>query len=1427
MNFSKNTIGKYFQINNIIIILFFSSLFLISNPVFAWKPTTHVYLVQQALGEVEFDTTNDKWMVPIYEVDYLGQIKSNNRIGTYEADQDLVDLLFSQTDALNNGIIGPDGYPDLPTGQTRIHPSCSKIDEETKLITKTCPIPEHFEFDPRIQGKHLNDESIHPDRLISNHWLQHVWNQAQVNVFGENIESNKAFAFGYLTHAAGDMFMHTFVNKFAGGEFDALSDNGLRHYLIESYVGKRTEDLDSYVLDFSDELSNFVYRTLVDANPASRLHTDLMVEFPLGHSLENFPSTFSIPRHFSSLKNNLKTVVIGYETQLATLNAEIRVITDELSDCISKGLDTNFFNDCSPIRVVNLAIAEGGKIVQKDGLVLSVGIFVAYARNWIDNIETGLKAWPVFSHKVAQNMLFNKNGMDRDKLVRDWEDYRNQYFLDMIGVPSVVGAVLTGIDSIKDDFYTEETREQIQLIKDSFYNSVLLTISGGNLSLEDLDRYLRNPELYFDQTLGSMIGVNGNVPEPITLARINQLLKIDDTGFTLNAENDHLRFDADKFAPAHNTKTMVKLMLMSEAGLRNLYQDLACPNLQNCGAELAPVSDNIMLGFIRSLDADNEWKNPDFQMGFAECSLYQQIFMSQNGELDATLEDENCISNGEQSLALEKLDVPEIFPNATEFDDPFEVIMSHSESDVRIYYSLSDVDIPRIPSDNLNDSFSYLYSAPFMQFAPFTEVRPLVLRAIAYKEGFLPSDVVEYTFIISAQKAGPTFFPTLLDHLGSVNITLTPPDPTFTIYYTLNGTKPSYLDSRYVNGITLNVGQYEIRAIAYKIGYPATEISTRQYNVWSGNGDNVEIPIFAPFGSANVTSELDVSIRTETQSAEIYYTIGDGVLPAEPTINDIKYSTPFTLNVGQWFILAKAFDPNGLLGPSVTKQIVFTVWEAVGETDLPVITPNGGTFFNSIKINISGETTPDNAGSPQVFYEVDGSTPYANPLIAGRNKTPTLFKPVTLKVQAIQKFFNPSPVATAKFDFYAADPIFQPVSGEYDDSVEITLTSETNNAKIYYTLDGSEPDRESFLYETPITITDSLTVKSKAFFGSFYDSNTVNGNYRIKVRTAPVISLQPESATIYVGQSSVLATDATGYPAPTFQWYKDDVVLVDKTTRTLRLNNVSLDDAASYHVEVINIVGTVVSDSAIVNVAALPFPPEISQQPQPVEINKGQELRLSVTVKDTTQELTYQWYRDDSLLTNQAKESLVIQSADRLHAGIYKVVISNIGGSTQSDTATVSVIDNNEIQRPDNYPYPPEVLLQPVSIEIKEGESISLLVAVNALPEASYIWLHEQTMLADQTTSNLKIDNAALESAGNYRVIIRNNVGTVVSDVAVVSVEKLDGTVTNSPVDTNEAAPTKSKKSGSGASNQYLLLILLVIFLITRNRTAFRKNDNN
>jgi hypothetical protein len=100
----------------------------------------------------------------------------------------------------------------------------------------------------------------------------------------------------------------------------------------------------------------------------------------------------------------------------------------------------------------------------------------------------------------------------------------------------------------------------------------------------------------------------------------------------------------------------------------------------------------------------------------------------------------------------------------------------------------------------------------------------------------------------------------------------------------------------------------------------------------------------------------------------------------------------------------------------------------------------------------------------------------------------------------------PTPTATV------AAPTFSPAPGSYDSEQSVTLASATDGANIRYSTNGSTPDCSSTLYETPLTVTASTTIRAVACKSGMSASAVSGGSYAIG--SAPVkLDLAGSAAT--------------------------------------------------------------------------------------------------------------------------------------------------------------------------------------------------------------------------------------------------------------------------------------------------------------------------
>jgi len=82
----------------------------------------------------------------------------------------------------------------------------------------------------------------------------------------------------------------------------------------------------------------------------------------------------------------------------------------------------------------------------------------------------------------------------------------------------------------------------------------------------------------------------------------------------------------------------------------------------------------------------------------------------------------------------------------------------------------------------------------------------------------------------------------------------------------------------------------------------------------------------------------------------------------------------------------------------------------------------------------------------------------------------------------------------------------------------------------------------------------------------------------------PIITVQPTSQTVVVGDGAVFNVNATGDQPLSYQWYKDNAEITGGTGNTFIIQTVSLTDAGDYKAIVTNPAGITTSDTATLTV---------------------------------------------------------------------------------------------------------------------------------------------------------------------------------------------------------------------------------------------------
>ena len=230
-------------------------------------------------------------------------------------------------------------------------------------------------------------------------------------------------------------------------------------------------------------------------------------------------------------------------------------------------------------------------------------------------------------------------------------------------------------------------------------------------------------------------------------------------------------------------------------------------------------------------------------------------------------------------------------------------------------------------------------------------------------------------------------------------------------------------------------------------------------------------------------SILTISMSSGTVGATVYYTI-DG---SNPDVNDTVYTEPFKL-YSNTTIKAVAIKDG-------VRSAVVSYSFRTYDVKEPVITSYGSTII----------ITNEDSVNARIYYTLDGSEPDDNDTLY--TEPFTLNSNTTVKAVAILSGVKSD---TVTYSFVAID-VDEPVITSAD--ITVTITCNDDEAAVYYTLDGSDPDDNDTLYTEPFTLSEDTVIKAVALKQGVY-SDIVTYSYIVPDILTPVININDNILTI-------------------------------------------------------------------------------------------------------------------------------------------------------------------------------------------------------------------------------------------------------------------------------------------------------------------------
>ncbi len=574
----------------------------------AWKPYTHVDSAESAY----FDAIAD------------GQITINGR--NYPVDPRVVTALRNHPAHYNAGVVGPDAFPDLAMGQSVIHPNDS--------------------------GAWMT-------------WvLEKAWGAQNQNYTATEKQQILAFAYGFVTHAAGDVWAHTFVNQFAEGIFPGIGDLvsqptqaaiALRHVVVEAYVGDATPGFDGNpnrtVISASQNDHN---RTTVSddstpdidfAAPPDNFIWETFIERPKsGRHYVNQP----MPGQPSGDRGVVIDAFYALHNQLIDYGAPNYPSTSDAVACVV-GMASSF----PPVQ----AAAYLGPCDKKSPLTQ---VRRAYAGRWAADVEEGLQKWGEIgmsfavmfdpgARRAAQDHECREMGSDYSSVARRncedaigiidtgtwYADQNNLWTTNGPELASMLGApewVLGSYAELERFFgrldriinIPNPLREPVARAKEGLKQYLKDGVSEAlGFDVDVFQQALREP--------ATLLNNGGNLPPQFrppgglfvadALPDMDALMGLGPNDHLANGRlADNASYDEDTFAVVKNTITMSKLALLNGSALNALLTNEVGRPIRTY-RDRPGQPDNIMVrglngrNWLESLDSNHQWRTNGLPIG--------------------------------------------------------------------------------------------------------------------------------------------------------------------------------------------------------------------------------------------------------------------------------------------------------------------------------------------------------------------------------------------------------------------------------------------------------------------------------------------------------------------------------------------------------------------------------------------------------------------------------------------------------------------------------------------------------------------------------------------------------------------------------------------------------------------------------------------
>jgi hypothetical protein len=267
--------------------------------------------------------------------------------------------------------------------------------------------------------------------------------------------------------------------------------------------------------------------------------------------------------------------------------------------------------------------------------------------------------------------------------------------------------------------------------------------------------------------------------------------------------------------------------------------------------------------------------------------------------------------------------------------------------------------------------------------------------------------------------------------------------------------------------------------------------------------------------------------------------------------------------------------------------------------------------------------------------------------------------------------------------------------------------------------------------------------------------------------SATVSGMGAWPASNYVGY---IVSEAAGVATHSFNLFKynptNTPTLLTSTNFTSPGTNGNVNFNGSVQFDTINSRIYVLEANNGVRGFRLRYLAAITSGPSNVAVAVGGSATFTVTTTGDGP-ITYQWKKDGVAIPGATSSSLTFNPVYATNGGSYVVTVTNPGGSFDSAAATLRT--------------GPGIVASPASTNRPVGSSVTFGVSAIGGTPLSYQWQKEGVDIGGATSVSFTLNGLTTNNAGNYTVVVTNDLGSITSAVAVLTIS-LPAVIATNPV---------------------------------------------